>query len=196
LLASDGTVNSGVAELIGRIDREVRECIKCDLHKGRKNAVPGDGSINASIVLVGEAPGQEEDLQGRPFVGAAGKLLSQLLKSIGLRREDVYITNIVKCRPPANRPPRVEEVSACSDYLDRQINLIKPKMICPMGNVALKTFLGKDTSISKVHGQPVSTRESRMIFPLYHPAAALYTARLRSVLEDDFRKLSKLAASD
>jgi uracil-DNA glycosylase family 4 len=189
-------MNSAVAELIAKLDREVRECIKCDLHRGRKNAVPGEGSANASIMLVGEAPGQEEDLRGKPFVGAAGKLLNQLLKSIGFSREDIYITNIVKCRPPANRPPHVEEVSACSDYLDRQINLIKPKMICPMGNVALKTFLGKETSISKVHGQPVSTRESRAIFPLYHPAAALYTARLRSVLEDDFRKLIKLATSD
>jgi uracil-DNA glycosylase family 4 len=189
-------MNSAVAKLIAKVDREVKECIKCDLHKSRKNAVSGDGNIGANIMLVGEAPGQKEDLQGKPFVGAAGKLLNQLLESIGLNREDVYITNIVKCRPPANRPPRVEEVSACSDYLDRQINLIKPKMICPMGNVALKTFLGKYTSISKVHGQPVSTRESRVIFPLYHPAAALYTARLRSVLEDDFGKLIKLAASD
>nr|MDO8099521.1 uracil-DNA glycosylase [Candidatus Njordarchaeota archaeon] len=180
-----------VLELVEQINQEVRECTKCELHKERKNAVPGDGNVRTRIMFIGEAPGQDEDLQGRPFVGAAGKLLSQLLSSIGLRRDDVYITNIVKCRPPGNRPPRVGEISACSEYLERQIRIINPKTICPMGNVALKTFLGKDSSISKVHGQRNQSKEGRVIFPLYHPAAALYVGGLKTVLEEDFRQLKE-----
>jgi DNA polymerase len=185
-----------VAELVAQLNREIIVCRKCELHKSRKTAVPGEGSINASILFIGEAPGEQEDLQGRPFVGAAGRLLSQLLNSVGLKREDVYISNIVKCRPPANRQPYTEEVSACSSYLDRQMKLIKPGIICPMGNVALRSFLGKDVPISTAHGQPISNAENRLIFPLYHPAAALYTAKLRKVLEDDFQKLSKMSISD
>jgi len=178
-----------ILEQVEQVNREVRQCVKCELHKGRRNAVPGDGDVRTEIMFVGEAPGQEEDLQGLPFVGAAGKLLSQLLSSIGLRREDVYITNIVKCRPPGNRPPRVGEISACSGYLERQIRIINPRMICPMGNVALKRFVGKDASISKVHGQRIPSKDERVIYPLYHPAAALYVGVLKSVLEEDFKKL-------
>lgn len=189
-------MSSTAASLIAKLNREVKVCTKCELHESRKEAVPGEGSINATILFIGEAPGRAEDLQGRPFVGAAGRLLDQLLDSIRLRREEVYITNIVKCRPPANRPPHVEEVTACSSYLDKQMKLIKPKIVCPMGNVALRSLTGKDVPISRAHGQPISNAESHLIFPLYHPAAALYTAKLRSVLEDDFEKLSKLAASD
>lgn len=185
-----------MADLIAKLSREVQVCTKCELHKSRKFAVPGEGSINTRILFIGEAPGEQEDLQGRPFVGAAGRLLNQLLNSIGLRREEIYITNIVKCRPPANRAPHAEEVSACSSYLDRQMRLIKPRIVSPMGNVALRSFLGKDVPISKAHGQLISNGENRLIFPLYHPAAALYTAKLRKVLEDDFQKLSKLSASD
>lgn len=180
-----------ILELIDQIDREVRVCTKCELHEGRKNAVPGDGNVRAKIMFFGEAPGREEDLRGKPFVGAAGRLLTQLLTSIGLRREDVYITNIVKCRPPENRPPRVSEISTCSNYLERQINIINPRLLCPMGNVALKVFLGKDASISRVHGQLISSTEGQAIFPLYHPAAALYTARYKSVLEEDFRRIAR-----
>jgi DNA polymerase len=180
-----------VSELIKQIDHEVRVCVKCDLHEGRKNAVPGDGNTKTRIMFVGEAPGRDEDLQGRPFVGMAGKLLSQLLSSIGLGREDVYITNIVKCRPPENRPPRANEISACSNYLERQIRLINPRLLCPMGNVALKVFLGKDATISEVHGQVISKPAGPKIFPLYHPAAALYTARLKSTLEEDMIRMAK-----
>jgi DNA polymerase len=178
-------------EPIEQIEREVRECTKCELCETRKNAVPGEGNIRTKIMFVGEAPGQEEDVQGRPFVGAAGKLFSQLLSSIGLRREDIYITNIVKCRPPSNRPPRAGEMSACSEYLERQIRIIEPKMICPMGNVALKRLLGKDYSISKVHGQRNQSKGGRVIFPLYHPAAALYVGGLKTVLGEDFKKLKE-----
>jgi DNA polymerase len=184
-------VDNTARKTINQLELEVRECVKCELHTRRKNAVPGEGNVKTQIMLVGEAPGQEEDLQGRPFVGAAGKLLSQLLSSIGLRREDIYITNIVKCRPPDNRPPRAGEISACSEYLERQIRIINPKIICPMGNVALKQFLGKDFSISKVHGQCNKSKEGRVVFPLYHPAAALYVRGLKTVLGEDFKKLKE-----
>jgi DNA polymerase len=180
-----------VVELIRQVDSEVKECVKCELCKTRKNAVPGEGNIRAKILLVGEAPGQEENLQGRPFVGSAGRLLSQLLSSIGLKREDIYITNIVKCRPPGNRQPRVGEMSACSEYLERQIRIISPQVICPMGNTAVKRLLGKDLSISKVHGQLSQSEKGRVIFPLYHPAAALYVGGLKAVLESDFKKLKE-----
>ena len=189
-------MNSSVADLIAKLDREVKICIKCDLNKSRTIAVPGDGNTNTSLLFIGEAPGKQEDLEGRPFVGAAGKLLSQLLGSIELSRQDIYITNIVKCRPPENRPPHTKEIAACSNYLERQMKLINPKIICPMGNVALKSFLRNDTSISRVHGQPFSNAGSHLIFPLYHPAAALYVAKLRTVLEEDFQKVSKLLASN
>ena len=181
-----------VSELVAQLDHEVRECVKCELYKGRRNAVPGDGNVKAKVMLVGEAPGKEEDLQGKPFVGAAGRLLTQLLNSAELRREDIYITNIVKCRPPENRPPRADEISACSNYLERQLKLIKPKLLCPMGNVALKVFLGKDASISRVHGQVIPVSEGRLIYPLYHPAAALYTAKLKGTLEEDIRRMGEL----
>lgn len=178
-----------VLKFVEQISREVRGCTKCELHEGRKNAVPGEGNVSTKMMFIGEAPGREEDLQGRPFVGTAGKLLSQLLASINLSRQDVYITNIVKCRPPKNRPPRVGEISACSSYLERQIRLIDPKVICLMGNTALKVFLGKDISISRAHGQP-ARMANRVIFPLYHPAAVLYDAKLRSVLEEDFKRVA------
>jgi DNA polymerase len=181
-----------VSALLTELDLEVRECVKCDLSKARKNAVPGDGDAKAKVMFVGEGPGREEDLQGKPFVGAAGKLLTRLLISAELRREQVYITNIVKCRPPGNRAPRADEISACSNYLERQINLIKPRFLCPMGNVALKVFLGKDVSISRVHGKAIQTPEGRLIYPLYHPAAALYTARLKGTLEEDIKRLNEL----
>ena len=189
-------MNSSVAELIEKLDHEVKICTKCDLHKSRTIAVPGDGSTNTPLLFIGEAPGKQEDLEGRPFVGAAGRLLSQLLSSVGLSREGIYITNIVKCRPPENRPPHTKEIVACSNYLERQMKLIKPKIICPMGNIALRSLLRKDTSISKAHGQPFPYAESHLIFPLYHPAAALYVAKLRTVLEEDFQKLSKLLESN
>jgi DNA polymerase len=184
------------ASLMLALSREVMICTKCELHKSRKSAVPGEGSIKADILFIGEAPGEQEDLQGKPFVGAAGRLLGQLLNSIGLRREEVYITNIVKCRPPANRQPRAEEVSACSNYLERQLKLINPKIVCPMGNVALGRCIEQDIPISKAHGKTIKNAEGPLIFPLYHPAAALYTAKLRKTLEDDFKKLSKLTVCD
>ena len=145
-------------------------------------------------MFVGEAPGEQEDIQGRPFIGAAGKLLTELLASINLRREDVYITNIVKCRPPNNRQPRKDEAAACRPYLDRQLALIQPKVICPMGNSAIQSLLGSDESVTKLHGMPIEV-DSVTYFPLYHPAAALYTLSLRKVMEEDFKKLRALLDS-
>jgi uracil-DNA glycosylase family 4 len=182
---------STVPSDIEQINREVIECTKCELHKERKNAVPGDGNFRAKIMFIGEAPGRDEDLQGRPFVGAAGKLLTQLLLSIGLKREDIYITNIVKCRPPENRQPRVSEIATCSHYLDRQIEIINPRLLCPMGNTALKFLLGKNASISGLHGRLAEKREGRVVFPLYHPAAALYTGKLISIMKEDFKGLAR-----
>jgi len=148
----------------------------------------------ARLMFVGEAPGEQEDNQGRPFVGAAGKLLTELLESIGLRRGDVYITNIVKCRPPNNRPPRKDEAQTCGPYLERQIALICPRIICPMGNSAIHELMQTEDSVTKLHGVPFEV-DSITYFPLYHPAAALYTFSLKKVMEEDFRKLSALLNS-
>jgi len=173
---------------VGKVSAEVISCARCRLSEGRKNAVPGEGSESSKVMFVGEAPGEQEDIQGRPFVGAAGKLLTELLASIGLSRTEVYITNIVKCRPPNNRPPRKDESTACRPYLDRQIRLISPRVICPMGNSAIHSLIESEKSVSDLHGIPIEVGELTY-FPMYHPAAALYTFQLRRVLEEDFGKL-------
>lgn len=173
------------------LDAEVKTCTKCELHKGRKNAVLGEGPADAKIMFVGEGPGQNEDEQGKPFVGSAGRLLTELLESIGLKRTDVYITNIVKCRPPNNRAPKKLEVETCNPYLAEQIRLIKPRIICPLGTPAITTILGVEYSATKSHGQ-LARRDGRMIFPMYHPAAALYDASLKHILASDFGTLKTL----
>lgn len=145
-------------------------------------------------MFVGEAPGEQEDIQGRPFVGAAGKLLTELLASVNLRREDVYITNIAKCRPPNNRPPRKDEAAACRLYLDRQIVSLQPKVICPMGNSAIHALIELDSSVTEMHGIPFEVGKVTY-FPMYHPAAALYTFSLRNVMLEDFKKLRALLDS-
>jgi uracil-DNA glycosylase family 4 len=177
-----------------KVSSEVLDCTKCRLCETRKHAVPGEGLGSAKVTFVGEAPGEQEDVQGRPFVGAAGKLLTELLQFVNLRREDVYITNTVKCRPPNNRPPRKDESAACRPYLDRQIAIIRPKVICPMGNSAIHAFLDSDESVTALHGIPFEM-QSVTHFPMYHPAAALYTFNLRKVMEEDFRKLRALLDS-
>jgi uracil-DNA glycosylase family 4 len=179
---------------IEKVASQVVVCTKCRLCKGRKHAVPGEGSTTARLMFVGEAPGEQEDNQGRPFVGAAGKLLTELLDSISLRRDDVYITNIVKCRPPNNRPPRKDEAEACKPYLERQIALIQPRVICPMGNSAIQGLMKTEDSVASLHGIPFEA-DSVTYFPLYHPAAALYTFSLKKVMEEDFRKLAVLLDS-
>jgi len=182
--------DDGSAEL-ATVHSEIIGCTKCELHKSRKNAVPGEGPTDAKVMFVGEGPGQNEDEQGRPFVGAAGKLLTELLGSIGLSRSDVFITNIVKCRPPNNRAPRKSEIDACNPYLISQIRLIKPQIVCALGSPAIATLLGEEYSATRVHGKP-RVKENVTILPMYHPAAALYYASLKEVLASDFRILKEL----
>jgi len=177
-----------------KVSSEVVVCTKCRLCQTRRNAVPGEGLESSKVIFVGEAPGEQEDAQGRPFVGAAGKLLTELLASVGLRREDIYITNVVKCRPPNNRPPRKDEAAACRPYLNRQISLITPRIICPMGNSAINSLLDSDKSVTDLHGMPLESGKVTF-FPMYHPAAALYTFQLRKVMEEDFKKLRGLLDS-
>lgn len=177
---------------LGRLAQQILVCQKCPLAKSRTKAVPGEGNPRASIVLVGEGPGVNEDRQGRPFVGAAGKLLDELLSSIGLNRQDVFITNVVKCRPPGNRDPQEDEISICTEtHLDHQIEFINPKIIVCLGRHALKKFLGKKASISTLHGRAFK-KGNRAIMASYHPAVALYKDSLRSTLFNDFRKLKIL----
>jgi len=170
------------------ISSEVISCVRCRLCETRRMAVPGEGPQAAKVMFVGEAPGEQEDNLGRPFVGAAGKLLIELLESIGLQREEVFITNTVKCRPPNNRPPRKDELAACRDYLVRQFMLIRPRAVCPLGNSAIRALLSPKESVSELHGVKVE-KDGITYFPMYHPAAALYTFALRKVMEEDFRKL-------
>lgn len=177
-------------EELEQIRQAAEACKKCDLCKGRTNLVPGDGSFDAQIMFVGEAPGKNEDEQGKPFVGAAGKILSTLLESIGLKREDVYITNVVKCRPPMNRDPLPEEVACCSDYLSKEVEIIQPKIIVLLGRHAMDRFL-PGLKITKDHGQPFR-RNGQVYFPVYHPAATIYHQALRADLEKDFKKIPKI----
>ncbi|HUK27428.1 MAG TPA: uracil-DNA glycosylase [Candidatus Acidoferrales bacterium] len=177
-----------------KVTAEVIVCQKCRLSETRRKAVPGEGAAVAKVMFIGEAPGEQEDSQGRPFVGAAGKLLTELLASICLKREDVYITNIAKCRPPNNRPPRKDETSACRPYLERQLALIRPSVVCPMGNSAIHALIETGESVTALHGIPYEVGEATY-FPMYHPAAALYTFQLRKVMEEDFRKLRGLLDS-
>lgn len=173
------------------IHSEILQCTKCELHKSRTNAVPGEGRGDARVMFVGEGPGQNEDVQGRPFVGAAGKFLTELLESIGLKRSDVFITNIVKCRPPNNRAPRKPEIEACNPYLQSQIRLIDPRIVCALGTPAITTLIGEEYSASRFHGKPV-TKGEVTILPMYHPAAALYDASLKETILRDFQILKRL----
>ena len=167
---------------------EVRACVKCGLHATRTQAVPGVGPCPADIMIVGEAPGFNEDRQGEPFVGAAGHLLDTLLARIGLGRSDVYITNVLKCRPPQNRDPMPNEVESCSPYLARQLALIKPKVVLILGRHALERLLPGQGSISRVHGSLVRRGDVAYV-PLYHPAAALHNGALVADLEQDFDRV-------
>jgi uracil-DNA glycosylase len=173
------------------IHSEILQCTKCELHESRTNAVPGEGPYDARIMFVGEGPGQNEDEQGRPFVGSAGRLLTQLLESIGLKRSDVFITNIVKCRPPNNRAPRKSEIEACNPYLQSQIKLISPRIVCLLGTPAITTLMGEEYSASRSHGSPLLMGEITFL-PMYHPAAALYDASLKETLFHDFDILKQL----
>ena len=173
-----------VIAALDALREEVERCSTCALGPTRTKVVFGEGDPGADLMFVGEAPGYHEDQQGRPFVGQAGKLLEQLLASIGMSREQVYIANVLKCRPPNNRDPRPEEIEACRPYLFRQVEIIKPKVICTLGNFSTKLLSGDPTGITRVHGQPkvaVIGGHSLYLYPIFHPAAALYTP---SMLDD------------
>jgi uracil-DNA glycosylase len=173
----------------------VSGCTRCPLSQTRTQVVFGSGSPTADLMFVGEAPGFHEDKQGVPFVGAAGQLLGKLLAGIGLSREDVFICNTLKCRPPGNRDPLPEEIAACESHLFRQIELIQPKVVATLGNFATKLLSGKPDGITRVHGreQEVVLGGSRvLLYPIFHPAAALYTPRMLDVLQADFQRLPEL----
>lgn len=187
-------------EELERIEQSIKACKRCELWKTRTNPVAGAGSLSAKIVLVGEAPGYYEDLKGEPFVGKAGKVLDESLESIGLQRNDVYIANVLKCRPPGNRNPATEEIRACTPYLDAQLEIIQPEIIATLGNFSLsyifdKFGLKKD-KISRIHGKvfTVSTIAGikiKKIIPLYHPAVATYNPNMKGALIEDFKVLKK-----
>jgi uracil-DNA glycosylase family 4 len=173
----------------------VAGCTKCALAGGRTQVVFGSGNPDSDLMFVGEAPGFHEDKQGVPFVGAAGKLLDQLLADIGLTRDDVYVVNVLKCRPPGNRDPLPDEIEACEGHLWRQIELIQPRVVATLGNFATKLLSGKPTGITRVHGQEqeVTLGGRRvLLYPIFHPAAALYTPRMLDVLKSDFARLPEL----
>ena len=175
---------------LGKIAEVVSACNKCELHHSRSKGVPGEGPHDAEIMFIGEGPGFHENNQGRPFVGAAGDLLVELLASIGMKREEVFITNVVKCRPPGNRDPQPKELAACAPYLERQQQIINPKVIVTLGRFSMDRFI-PNAKISEIHGQSVKVK-GMLVVPFYHPAAALHRPSLRSEVEEDFARLPEL----
>jgi len=178
---------------LSRVSEEVNQCTRCPLSETRTNAVPGEGPPNARVVIIGEGPGRNEDAQGRPFVGAAGKQLDSLLAHARLERADVYITNIVKCRPPENRRPTTSEADACDPYLKRQLGLLAPDVVVLLGDSAMKRFL-PDETLATAHGRLFKTSRFEL-FPTYHPAAMIYNRSLESVTREDFRSLGEHLSS-
>jgi len=173
-----------------QVAKEVVVCTKCALSRSRKNAVPGEGPANAEIMFIGEAPGFHENEQGRPFVGAAGSFLNELLAQAGLQRSDVWITNVVKCRPPGNRDPLPDEIATCDQYLERQIAAINPKIIITLGRYSMNKFM-PGAKISTVHGQMRQVGD-RFVIAMFHPAAALHQASIKPAIMKDFAQLPKL----
>jgi len=183
-------------EALKAVLAQARACTRCpELAATRKTVVFGSGNADAELAFVGEAPGASEDEQGIPFVGRAGQLLNQLLEEIGLDRKDVWICNVLKCRPPGNRDPLPIEIDNCQEYLQRQVELIEPTVICTLGNFSTKLLRGDPTGITRLHGQPqVLTlgRRAVRLYPIFHPAAALYTPRMLQVLQEDFARIPEL----
>ncbi len=175
-------------DALREVAQAVSVCTRCALHFSRKRSVPGEGPADAQVMLIGEGPGFHENEQGRPFVGQAGKFLDELLALAGLKRAEVFITNVVKCRPPGNRNPLPEELSACSAMLDQQLEILHPRVIVTLGRFSMARFL-PNARISEIHGQPRWVDDGRMIVPMYHPAAALHQPKLRPDLEADFARL-------
>jgi uracil-DNA glycosylase family 4 len=176
---------------LSQLQKVIKGCMKCGLAKTRKNVVPGEGDPNARLVFVGEAPGEDEDIQGRPFVGRAGKLLDQLIERVGLRRDEVYICNVLKCRPPNNRDPEPDEIAACKGYLTAQLNLIKPKIICTLGRHAYNTLFGVDEKITRIRGK-LTTYHGTMLLPTFHPSYLLRNQTKINEAWEDMEQLKKL----
>lgn len=172
--------------------REIERCQDCELAKYRTRVVPGEGPEKADLLFIGEAPGWHEDQQGRPFVGPAGKFLDELLASIGLKRDQVYIANVIKCRPPGNRDPLPSEIQACSKWLNRQIELIRPKMVVTLGRYSMARYF-PNQSISQVHGK-AKKQDNIIYYAMYHPAAALHQGSLRKIIEADMLKIPQVLA--
>jgi uracil-DNA glycosylase family 4 len=180
--------------------RQAQSCTNCpQLASTRQTVVFGSGNADADLMFIGEAPGANEDKQGLPFVGQAGRLLDTLLEEIGLSRGDVFVSNVLKCRPPGNRDPLPQEIDACQDYLFRQLELIEPRVVCTLGNFSTKLLRGDPTGITRLHGREeirrIGPRRVRL-FPIYHPAAALYTPKMLEILREDFHRLPALLALD
>jgi DNA polymerase len=184
-------------ELLKAVYEEARQCTRCPLHQTRTTVVFGAGNADADLMFIGEAPGANEDRMGLPFVGQAGKLLDKLLEEVGMQRGDVFIANTLKCRPPDNRDPQPKEIEACQDYLEKQVDLIQPVVICTLGNFSTKLLRGDTTGISRLHGREevrvIGARAVRL-YPLYHPAAALYTPSMLDTLRSDFHRIPQLLA--
>jgi DNA polymerase len=180
--------------VLAQLCEEIRACRECELAKYRTKVVPGEGAGDADLVFIGEAPGWHEDQQGRPFVGPAGQFLDQLLASIGLGREEVYIANVIKCRPPQNREPLPAEIQSCRKWLDRQIEIIQPQMVITLGRYSLARYFPND-SIGKVHGK-LRKLGGVIYYPMYHPAAALHQGSLRRTIETDMLKIPQILAQD
>jgi uracil-DNA glycosylase family 4 len=179
-------------QALAQIADEIRVCTKCELHRTRTKSVPGEGPADARVMFIGEAPGWNEDQQGRPFVGAAGKFLEELLGIGGMKRDEVFITNVVKSRPPGNRDPLPDEIAACAPYLERQIEVIDPEVIVTLGRFSMARWFPGER-ISRIHGQPKRVGR-RLIVPMYHPAAALHQQTLKTTIQEDFARLPKILA--
>jgi uracil-DNA glycosylase family 4 len=186
------------AQALERLAEHLRGCTRCPLHEGRTTVVVGAGDPDADLMFVGEAPGANEDRTGVPFVGQAGRLLDGLLEGIGLSRDQVFVANVLKCRPPGNRDPRPEEIDACRGYLEEQVALVRPAVVCTLGNFATKLLSGRPDGISTVHGRPQPAEfggAGVTLYPVFHPAAALYTRAMLGTLQEDFARIPGLIAA-
>ncbi|MBI4362157.1 MAG: uracil-DNA glycosylase [Euryarchaeota archaeon] len=178
-------------ETLDELRARAEACTRCPLHRGRTRVVFGEGPPDAKVMFVGEGPGYQEDRQGRPFVGDAGKILTQLIEAAGMRREEVYIANVVKCRPPGNRAPEPGEAEACAGYLDGQLHHVNPRIVVALGRIAARRLLGREIAVGKEHGRLYPLGPRRLLVT-YHPAACLYGKGVRPLLEEDFRSLGRM----
>ncbi len=185
------TAQDNTSQKMHALEERIASCRACPLAEGRTHAVPGEGDYNAVVMFVGEGPGFEEDRQGRPFVGASGRFLTEIMEANGIHRQDVYITNVVKCRPPDNRDPLPDELEACSAYLDQQVELINPRIIVTLGRFSMRRWFG-DVGITRVHGQIRNIGHGRVALAMFHPAAALRNPQWRTDFERDMQKLPPL----